>query len=176
NEYFNNWSRMPKRRVKQTIGITYEATPEDMEALVQDIRTILANDEGVNQEFILVNFTDFGGSSLDILVYYFTLSTKWLEYMDVRQRVNCAIMRAIRERGLSVAFPTRTLYLDGQIAHKMAHLDYEDRYSIQHRRGGVGGAKPADTGDDPNRPSGQIGGGAGGEGRLPGDFGPDLPM
>ncbi|WP_309382945.1 mechanosensitive ion channel family protein [Cerasicoccus frondis] len=176
NEYINNWTRMPKRRVKQVIGITYEATAEDMEALVQDIRQILRNDEGVNQEFILVNFTDFGSSSLDILVYYFSLSTKWLEYMDVRQRVNCKIMRAIRDRGLSVAFPTRTLYLDGQVARNMAQVDYEDRWMEQSRRGGLGGARPADTGHDPNRPPGQLGGGGDGEGRLPGDFGSQLPM
>jgi len=175
NEYVNNWTRMPKRRVKQVIGITYEATADDMEVLVEDIREILRADEGVNQEFILVNFTDFGSSSLDILVYYFSLSTKWLEYMDVRQRVNCKIMRAIRKRGLSVAFPTRTLYLDGQVARNMAEVDYDDRWDSQARKG-LGGGRPADTGDDPNRPRGQRGGGGDGEGRLPGDWGPDLPM
>ncbi|GHC01171.1 mechanosensitive ion channel family protein [Cerasicoccus arenae] len=176
NEYINNWTRMPKRRVKQVIGITYEATADDMDALVFDIREILGSDEGVNQEFILVNFTDFGNSSLDILVYYFTLSTKWLEYMDVRQRVNCKIMRAIQKRGLSVAFPTRTLYLDGQVARRMAQVDYEDRWSDQVSKGGLGGGRPADTGFDPNRPPGQLGGGDSGDGRLPGDWGPDMPM
>ncbi|WP_269542210.1 mechanosensitive ion channel family protein [Cerasicoccus fimbriatus] len=176
NEYINNWTRMPKRRVKQVIGITYEATAEDMEALVQDIRQILGNDEGVNQEFILVNFTDFGSSSLDILVYYFTLSTKWLEYMDVRQRVNCKIMRAIHKRGLSVAFPTRTLYLDGQVARHMAQVDYEDRWETQPGRGAMGGGRPADTGIDPNRPPGQLGGGNDGDGRLPGDYGSQFPQ
>ncbi|WP_309396661.1 mechanosensitive ion channel family protein [Cerasicoccus maritimus] len=176
NEYINNWTRMPKRRVKQVIGITYEATAEDMEAIVYDIRQILHKDEGVNQEFILVNFTDFGSSSLDILVYYFTLSTKWLEYMDVRQRVNCKIMRAIRDRGLSVAFPTRTLYLDGQVARNMAQVDYEDRWDTQPNKRDASGGRPADTGYDPNRPPGQLGGGNDGEGRLPGDWGSQFPM
>lgn len=176
NEYINNWTRMPKRRVKQVVGITYEATAEDMEGLVEDIREILRNDEGVNQEFILVNFTDFGSSSLDILVYYFSLSTKWLEYMDVRQRVNCKIMRAIHQRKLSVAFPTRTLYLDGQVARHMAQVDYESRWDAQQARGALGGGRPAETGDDPNRPPGQIGGGDSGEGRLPGDWGSQFPQ
>ncbi len=123
NEYINNWSRMPKRRVKQYVGITYEASAEDMEGLVADIRQLLAEDDGVQQDFILVNFTDFGDSSLDILVYYFTKTTAWVQHMDVRQRVNCKIMRAIKARGLSVAFPTRSLYLEGQVARKMAGFD-----------------------------------------------------
>lgn len=134
NEMINNWSRMPKRRVKQVVGVTYETTAAQMEELVEAIRDILRHDEGVQQEFILVNFTDFGSSSLDILVYYFTTTTQWLEHMDVRQRINCKIMRAIAERKLSIAFPTRTLYLEGEVARGL--------------RGEQGSPLPGDFGPD----------------------------
>jgi MscS family membrane protein len=120
NEMIDNWSRMPKRRVKQVVGVTYETSPETMEQIVQAIRDLLAADEGVNQEFILVNWTDFGSSSLDILVYYFTATTKWLEYMDIRQRINVKIAKVVSAHGSSVAFPTRTLYLEGNVARRMA--------------------------------------------------------
>jgi MscS family membrane protein len=129
NEYINNWSRMPKRRVKQVVGITYEASAEDMENLVNDIKALLAADDGVHQEFILVSFTDFGESSLDILVYYFTKSVKWLEHMEVRQRINCAIMRAIQARGLTIAVPSRRLQFEGPVASKMADLPYVSRWN-----------------------------------------------
>jgi len=120
NEMINNWSRMPKRRVKQVVGVTYETGPETMEAIVEGIRELLKQDEGVNQEFILVNWTDFGSSSLDILVYYFTATTSWLKYMDVRQRINVKIAKLVAEKGSSIAFPTRTLYLEGDVARQLA--------------------------------------------------------
>jgi MscS family membrane protein len=120
NEMINNFSRMPKRRVKQVVGVTYETSPETMEAIVEDIRRLLREDDGVQQDFILVNWTDFGSSSLDILVYYFTVTTKWLEYMDVRQRINVKIAKTVAAHGSSVAFPTRTLYFEGDIAKRMA--------------------------------------------------------
>lgn len=120
NEKINNWSRMPKRRVKQVIGVTYETSPETMNAIVEDFRRILREDAGVNQEFILVNWTDFGASSLDILVYYFTHTTKWLEYMEVRQRINTKLAQCVAVHGSSVAFPTRTLYLEGENARRLA--------------------------------------------------------
>lgn len=120
NEVIENWSRMPKRRVKQVVGVTYETSAEDMEGLVGDVRRLLREDPDVHQDFILVNFIDFGASSLDILVYYFTVSTKWLVHMDVRQRINLKIMRAIKARGLSVAFPTRTIYFEGDIARQLS--------------------------------------------------------
>ncbi|MBC2606045.1 mechanosensitive ion channel family protein [Pelagicoccus albus] len=112
NEMIENWSRMPKRRVKQYIGVTYSTSPENMEGLVEDIRLLLREDEGVNQEFILVNFTDFGESALQILVYYFTSTTAWLAHMDIRQRINLKIMKAVERRGSSIAFPTRTVHLE----------------------------------------------------------------
>jgi MscS family membrane protein len=115
NEMINNWSRMPKRRVKQVVGVTYGTSPDTMEKIVEAIRTTLREDEGVQQDFILVNWTDFGSSSLDILVYYFTSTTAWLEHMEVRQRINGKIARVIADHGSSVAFPTRTVHLEGSL-------------------------------------------------------------
>jgi len=120
NEMIENWSRMPKRRVKQYIGVTYDTPADTMHDLVKDIKQLLRDDEGVQQDFILVNFTDFGDSSLQILVYYFTTTTAWLEHMDIRQRINIKIMKAVEARGASMAFPTRSLHFEGEIAERIA--------------------------------------------------------
>ena len=125
NEYVNNWTRMPKRRVKQTIGVTYSTSADEMDALVEAIRTLLKEDEGVQKDFILVNFTDFGESSLEILVYYFTTTVAWIDHMNVRQRINTKIMRAVAERGLSFAFPSRSLYLENTAARQWADREVD---------------------------------------------------
>lgn len=111
-EIIDNWSRMPKRRVKMTVGVTYSTTPEQMVSLLKLIRQVLKDEPGVDQDFMLVRFTDFGASSLDIFLYYFTRSIRWDEHLAVRERVNLNLMRVIREMGLSIAFPTRTLHLE----------------------------------------------------------------
>ncbi len=187
NEYINNWSRMPKRRVKQVLGVTYSSSAADLQALVEDFRTILREDEGVQQDFILVSFLDFGESSLDILVYYFTVSTAWLVHMDVRQRVNLKLMQAVEDRGLSIAFPTRTLHMDGLVARHWAKAEREPARPEKLDDGG----KPGWDHGLPNFEDNQAqslrrahGGaretrtGHGSEGenyRLPGDFGPSTP-
>ena len=111
-EIVDNWSRMPKRRVKMTVGVTYSTTADQMEELLRRIRQLLKDDEGVDSDFFLVRFTDFGSSSLDIFLYYFTRSIKWDQHLAVRERVNLNIMRTIREMGLSIAFPTRSIYVE----------------------------------------------------------------
>ncbi len=111
NSTINNFSAMPKRRIKMTVGVTYETTADQMEQALEAVKKILREHEGVDQEFFLVYFTDFGPSSLDILVYFFTRTTVWEDYLKVRQEVNLAIMRALEALGLSIAFPSQTVYL-----------------------------------------------------------------
>ena len=108
----DNWSRMPKRRVAQTVGVTYKTGADEMEDVVAAIREIVTNDEGVDTEFIVVRFTDFGESSLNILVYYFTKAVAFADHLVAKERVNLAIMRDLEKRGLSIALPARTIYLE----------------------------------------------------------------
>lgn len=111
-EIVDNWSRMPKRRVKMTVGVTYSTTPEQMEELLKRIKQVLKEDDGVDQDFCIVRFTDFGASSLDVFLYYFTKSIKWDEHLAVRERVNLNVMRVIAGLGLSIAFPTRSIHVE----------------------------------------------------------------
>ena len=108
----NNWSKMHKRRIKLTIGVTYGSSVEQIEAGVAAIREILTGDERFAQDFMLVNFTDFGASSLDIFVYAFTTTTDWAEYMQIRQEFLLEVMRRFEAIGLSFAFPSQSLYIE----------------------------------------------------------------
>lgn len=107
-----NWSRMRKRRLKLTIGVTYDSTPAQLRAGVEAIREVLRSDERISQDFVLVNFTDFGPSSLDIFVYAFTLTTRWDEYMQIREELLLEFMRRFEQLGLSFAFPSQSLYIE----------------------------------------------------------------
>jgi MscS family membrane protein len=114
NMAIDNFSRMPKRRIKLTVGVTYETTPEKMREAVTRIRTMLAGHPAIDQEFFLVNFTDFGASSLDIMVYCFTRTTVWGEYLEAREDVCLKIMDILDGLGLEFAFPSRSIYLRGK--------------------------------------------------------------
>ena len=116
----DNRSKMPKRRVHQTVGVTYETTADQMEQAVRAIRDIITNDDGVDKEFIVVRFTDFGDSSLKIMLYYFTKAVAFADHLAIKERINLAVMRALRGMGLSIAFPTHTVYFEGQVAENLA--------------------------------------------------------
>jgi len=108
----NNWSKMKKRRIKMTIGVTYDTSPEKLEALVAAIRRIITDDPALRNDFFLVNFDAFGPSSLDLFIYCFTVTTNWSEFLEVKQAFMLSIMRTVKELGLSFAFPTQSLHIE----------------------------------------------------------------
>jgi MscS family membrane protein len=120
NATIDNLSKMPKRRVKQVVGVTYDTAAEQMEQAVAAIREIVETDEGVDEESITVCFTEFADSSLNILVCYFTKDVAYAEHAATRERINLAIMRKLSDMGLSMAFPTRTVHFEGEVAERLA--------------------------------------------------------
>ncbi len=107
----NNWSRMKKRRIMMTVGLTYDTTPQQMQQAVEKVREIIREDDNIHNDFFLVNFHEFGAYSLDIFIYCFTVTTVWGEYLQARQELLLKIMAAVEEMGLEFAFPTQTIQM-----------------------------------------------------------------
>lgn len=106
-----NPSRMSHRRLKETVGLRYDDFAQ-VEAVVADIRAMLLAHEGIDtSQTLIVNFTAFGASSLDILIYGFTKTTVWTEFHTVKQDVLLRIGRIVAAHGAEMAFPTQTLHV-----------------------------------------------------------------
>lgn len=111
NMVIDNIDARSKRRIKMRIGITYDASPEDMQAAIEGIERLLRDHSGVDQEYALVKFDEFEDSSLSIFLYYFSASPVWEEYLQVRQEINMQIMHLLQDLGLDFAFPTQSIQL-----------------------------------------------------------------
>lgn len=112
NQPITNWTKMGKRRVTFNLGVTYTTPKDKLQKCVERIREMLERHEGVHQDTIFVRFDKFNDSSLDILLYFFTKTTVWGEFLKVKEEINFRIMEILEEEGVSVAFPSRSLYLE----------------------------------------------------------------
>jgi len=115
-----NNSRFVGRRVEQVIGLTYDTDAAQLDTIVTEIRSIITAEGEVDKSSVLVFFRDFSASSLDIWFAYNVKDPDFAKQMALRQRINLAIMRAIRTQNLAFAFPTQTLHLPEAMAEKMA--------------------------------------------------------
>lgn len=68
---------------------------------------------------ILVHFSEFNDSSLDIFLYFFTKTTAWAEYLRIKEEINLKIMEILEQENVSIAFPSRSLYLENADTEKL---------------------------------------------------------
>jgi len=111
NSEVRNISSEQTRRVKTFIGLSYDTTPAETDAAIDlMIETVNAVD-GVDTDQTGAWFWDYGDSAMRIrLEYHIDDLDRW---KAIRDRVNRDIQRAFRDAGVDVAFPTRTVRLEG---------------------------------------------------------------
>jgi len=119
SEAIVNLSRFTSRRVEQVFGLTYDTKPEQMEAIVREIRELIVPEPEVDAASVHVYFRDLSASSLDIWVAYVIKDPDFAKHLALRQRLNLAIMRAVEAHGLAFAYPTSVMHLDGPVAKQL---------------------------------------------------------
>jgi MscS family membrane protein len=110
NMTIENMSARPRQRVRTSFGVTYGSSPDKIEALVQGIRDIIRDNPRTFKDYYQVWFTEFGDSSLQVMMYFFIESTEWPVFLEERQKINIQIMRLVESLGLEFAFPSQSVY------------------------------------------------------------------
>ncbi len=122
NTAIENFSRRDERRITYKIGVTYSTSREKLKEAVERIRTMLESHPGISKNStLLVYFTEFADSSLNIFIYCFTNTSVWSEYLKVREDVNLKIMEIMEELGIDFAFPSMSVYIEknaGELQNK----------------------------------------------------------
>ena len=105
-----NPGRMYNRRIKLELGLRYEDLDRITE-VTSKVKAMLRNHEAIDQrQTMLVNFNQWDSSSINLLVYTFTKTTVWSEWLDIQQDVFLKIAAIVKEAGADFAFPSTTLY------------------------------------------------------------------
>ena len=110
-----NFSRMPQRRIYWSIAVEYRTSIDQLREIRDGIESYLVgNDEFVqpDQGTLFVRVNDFSDSAIDILVYCFTNTTDWGEWLEIRERFAYHIKEVVEGAGSGFAFPSRSIYIE----------------------------------------------------------------
>lgn len=127
SEPITNWSRMDKRRITFMLGVNYNTPREKIEKCVTDIREMLRNHPDIHQETIFVNFDSYGESSLNIFLWFFTKTTVWEEFLQVKEDVNLKIMSILEDEGVTVALPSTSIYFENDLTTRAINNSNPER-------------------------------------------------
>jgi len=144
NTPLKNWSkRTVGRRIKMHLGVTYGAERERLKKAIEEIREMLVSHPGIAtpktvdtqvlmrrskrekkllsvedkygvKSTLLVYLDEFSDSSVNILIYTFTKTTKWEEWLKIKEDVLLKIWEILDRNGLEFAFPSESIYFDPQ--------------------------------------------------------------
>ena len=111
NIIVENPSRMQNRRIYETVGIRY-GDNDKMEKIIKEIKKMLEEHPDIEtRQTLIVNFNQFGRSSLDFFIYTFTKTVNWIRYHEVKQDVLLRTISVIRSNGAEIAYQTQTIKL-----------------------------------------------------------------
>ena len=125
NATIKNVSAHKKRRIYEFVDITYDTPPEKVELAVEICRKIVREHSGM-EEYQQIHFNQFGAHSLKIMLYIFTKTNDWGEYLKIRQEIFLSIFREFNNHGIEFAFPTQTLYLNQNLNEKDNYSSHQE--------------------------------------------------
>ncbi len=110
-----NFNKRQNRRIRWSVGLTYETPSDALQRIIDRIKTYLNNHPEIetdpNKVTTLINLDQFGPSSIDLFCYFFTTTTNWGEYMRIKEECVFEFKKIIEEEGSSFAYPTQTLHI-----------------------------------------------------------------
>jgi len=143
NKDVRNWNRRSLgRRIKMSIGVKYDSKPTDLKKAIDEIYDMLDKHSGIatiNTDYqhksyrhklrvvrskddaegvkktLLVYLDEFGPSSINILIYCFSKTVIWSEWLEVKQDVMFKMMEILEKNNLEFAFPSMSLYHENNL-------------------------------------------------------------
>ncbi len=106
-----NQRRIVERRVVLQIGVIYQTTPDQLDAIPAEIEKIIAAREKCR--FDRAHFYRFNDSSLDFEIVFHITEPAYVTLMAERHAVGLGIIRRFAEMGVEFAYPTQTSFTAG---------------------------------------------------------------
>lgn len=111
-----NFSRMTQRRIYWMVGVTYSTTTEQLKIIRDEILSYIMNSDDFAKPPEVATFVridSFNASSIDIMIYSFTKTTDWGEWLKIKEEFAFKIKEIVEKKaGTGFAFPSQSLYIE----------------------------------------------------------------
>lgn len=110
-----NFTAMSHRRIYWKIGVEYRTSVDQLRQIRDNIEAyVMDNDAFAKPPEVpmFVRIDSFSDSSIDIMLYCFTKTTVWGEWLEIKEALAYAIKDIVETAGSGFAFPSQSVYLE----------------------------------------------------------------
>lgn len=106
-----NWSEINKRRYKTNLVVTLETPLDRIEKTEKEIRNMLAMQEEVFSDTIMINFENILESGIEIVIIAYVNIINYREYLNLKEKLNYQIMKILENNHVELAYNTQTIHV-----------------------------------------------------------------
>ena len=110
-----NFSNMTHRRIYWKIGVEYRTSVDQLRRIRDGIEAyVLGSDDFAKPPEVstFVRIDAFNDSSIDIMLYCFTVTTDWGEWLAIKEQLAYRIKEIVEGAGAGFAFPSQSVYVE----------------------------------------------------------------
>jgi MscS family membrane protein len=111
SERIENFTLRRKFLLRTTLNLRYETTADDLEMLLDKMRSLLASFDYIDSNPRRVRFINYGSASLDIEIYAYIIADNYEEFLQRKESLLLQLKSLVETSGSGFAFPSQTLYL-----------------------------------------------------------------
>ena len=134
NQMIDNHGLRVYRRFFTTLTLTYDTTPELLQAFVEGLKEIVRNHSMTRKDYYEVHVNELGATSIEVMFYIFFQVPTWSDELKGRHEVILLIMKLAKELGVEFAFPTQTLHVNN-LPSEVNNIEHIDADEAQKRIG-----------------------------------------
>jgi MscS family membrane protein len=111
-----NFTRMTHRRTYWIIGVRYDTTSDQLREIRDKVLGYVQSHPEYAQAPEVSTFMrvdSFGPSSIDFMLYCFTKTTNWGEWLRLKEELAFFIKETVEAAGTEFAFPSTSVYVEG---------------------------------------------------------------
>jgi MscS family membrane protein len=106
----NNVTLIESKRISVTLALSYDSKPEQITAIIADIKQTLLSNETISKE-ISVSFSDITLTSLNISIVYFVMSSENDMIVETKEAINIEMMKIVAKHDCQFASTTQTIHI-----------------------------------------------------------------
>lgn len=110
-----NYTNRNYRRINWVIGIEYSSSLDQIKSILKEIKSYIetSNQFQIDENHqLFVKLDSFNDSSIDLLIYCFTNTNVWNDYLTIKEELAFNIKKIVEQNNTNFAFPSQSIYIE----------------------------------------------------------------
>jgi len=99
--------------VQSVLRLRYGTTGEQLRAVLEGIRQLLAKHPSIDKETARVRLTGFGLQAIELELFAHVMTSDGLKFLEVREGLLLQVSQVVESSGAAFAIPTQFVYMRG---------------------------------------------------------------